>query len=341
MNTKNNNQKRFTLNDIAELSGVSKTTVSMVLNGRADEFRIKEETRQKILQIATNNRYRANLYAKALQSQRTNTIGLVIPDFSNFGFAQTSKTLERLCRNHGLQLIISCSDEEPHLEAKAIESLLEMQIDLLITTPICQNQKDYPYLDSIPTIQLDRFIKDAPHIPYVITDDQSAVEALVSDMICKYRLDEFYYFGGLLQLTPSEARLQGFKCGLQQGGLTLQTDWISHRDYHSESGYLMMEQLLQRLGRLPQAIFVASYGLLVGVLRFLNERQLLDQLSNQTLHLATFDDYELLNCLPFKINSIRQQHDQIANELFASILNILEKKPVENKTIAAKLCWRD
>ena len=55
MNTKNNNQKRFTLNDIAELSGVSKTTVSMVLNGRADEFRIKEESRQKILQIATNN----------------------------------------------------------------------------------------------------------------------------------------------------------------------------------------------------------------------------------------------------------------------------------------------
>lgn len=332
--------KRCTLNDIAELSGVSKTTVSMVLNGRADEFRIKDETRRKILQIAQKNHYRANIYAKALQAQRTNTIGLVIPDFSNFGFAQTSRILEKLCRNHGLQLIISCSDEQPHLEAKAIENLLERQIDLLITTPIQQSKRHYPHLGTIPSIQLDRFIKDAD-VPYVITDDQSAVTQMVSRMIKKQQLHEFYYLGGLLQLTPSEARLQGFKCGLQQGGLTLHDDWIKHRDYHSESGYQMMTELLRDLGRLPQAVFVASYGLLVGVLRFLNEKNLLDQLSSRQLHLATFDDYELLNCLPFHINSIRQDHEQIAKQLFASILKLLDKKTVNNQIIPADICWRD
>ncbi|KGQ69800.1 sucrose operon repressor [Chelonobacter oris] len=333
--------KRCTLNDIAELSGVSKTTVSMVLNGRADEFRIKAETRQKILSIAQQHHYRANIYAKALQAQRTNTIGLVIPDFSNFGFAQTSKILERLCRNNGLQLIISCSDEQPQQEAKAIENLLERQIDLLITTPTQQSKRCYPHLDTLPSLQLDRVIKDADHVPYVITDDQSAVAEMVSGMIEKHQLSEFHYLGGLLQLTPSEARLQGFKCGLQQAGLPLQADWIHHRDYRAESGYIMMQQLLQHAGRLPQAIFVASYGLLVGVLRFLNEHQLLNQLSSRQLHLATFDDYELLNCLPFNINSIRQNHEQIANQLFASILNLLDKKPSENKIIPAELCWRD
>lgn len=338
MLTKN---KRCTLHDIATLSGVSKTTVSMVLNGRADEFRIKEETKQKILTIAEQQHYRANIYAKALQSQRTNTIGLVIPDFSNHGFAQTSKILEKLCRNHNLQLIISCSDEQSELEAKAIENLLERQIDLLITTPVQQSKHHYPHLDSIPSIQLDRFTKDADHIPYVITDDQSAVATMVRTMVEKHQLTEFYYIGGLLQLTPSEARVEGFKCGLQQSGLTLQPDWISHRDYHSASGYFMMQQLTQRLKRLPQAVFVASYGLLIGVLRFLNEHNLLDQLSQQTLHLATFDDYELLDCLPFNINSIRQDHQQIANQLFASIINLLHSKPASNKIIPAELCWRD
>lgn len=90
------NKKRLTLSDIAELSGVSKTTASMILNGRSDDFRIKPETCQKVKGIAEKYGYRANVYAKALQAQRTNVIGLVIPDFTNYGFALTSKALERL-----------------------------------------------------------------------------------------------------------------------------------------------------------------------------------------------------------------------------------------------------
>ena len=95
-------QKRLTLSDIARLAGVSKTTASIILNNRGDDFRIKAETRQKVREVAQQYGYRANAYAKALQARKTNVIGMVIPDLTNYGFAQTAKTLERLCRENGL-----------------------------------------------------------------------------------------------------------------------------------------------------------------------------------------------------------------------------------------------
>lgn len=132
---KTEQQKRLTLNDIARLAGVSKTTASIILNNRGDDFRIKAETRQKVQAVAQKYGYRANAYAKALQARKTNVIGLVIPDLTNYGFAQTAKTLERLCRENGFYLVIACSDDNPAQEKVAIERLLDRQVDLLITAP--------------------------------------------------------------------------------------------------------------------------------------------------------------------------------------------------------------
>ncbi len=332
--------KRLTIADIAQLTGVSKTTVSMVLNGRGDNFRIKPETQEKILAIAKKHHYKANSVARALQAQRSNTIGLVIPDFSNLGFAATTKTLERLCRDNGLQLIIACSDENVQQEAIAIERLLDRQIDLLITTPIKVNAAHYRALNiNVPVIQLDRCTTKS-HTPYIVTDDESAVIELINTLCQRHSLSEFYYLGGQAELRPSTARLSGFKQGLQQAELPLQQEWIIQTSYYADSAYLAIEQLYQKLGRLPQALFTGSYALLEGVLRFLNDHQLLDHLTTGKMHLSTFDDYELLNCLPFKINSIQQNHQKIAQQLFLMLQALLKGEKVSNQIIPAKIIWR-
>ncbi|MFC0308822.1 LacI family DNA-binding transcriptional regulator [Gallibacterium trehalosifermentans] len=337
----NTNSKRLTITDIAQLTGVSKTTVSMVLNGRGNNFRIKPETQEKILAIAKKHHYKANSVARALQAQRSNTIGLVIPDFSNLGFAATTKTLERLCRDNGLQLIIACSDEMLQQETIAIERLLDRQIDLLITTPIHADAAYYRGLNiNVPVIQLDRATQKSS-TPFIITDDESAVIELIDTLCQRYQLSEFYYIGGQAELRPSTARLSGFKQGLRKANLTLQPDWVIQTSYYAESAYLAIEQLYHRLGRLPHALFTGSYALLEGVLRFLNDHQLLDQLTSGKMHLSTFDDYELLNCLPFKINSIQQNHQKIAQQLFVMLQALLKGETVENQIIPAKIIWRN
>lgn len=80
--------KKISLKDIAEAAGVSTALVSFVLNGKRKEYRVGEETAQRILKIANDMNYQPNLAAKSLRSGKTKTIGLVVSDISNPFFSQ-------------------------------------------------------------------------------------------------------------------------------------------------------------------------------------------------------------------------------------------------------------
>lgn len=333
--------KRITLNDIARLSGVSKTTVSMILNGQSEQFRIKPETREKVREIAKQHGYRANANAKALKMQRSNVIGFVIPDLTNYGFASTAKTLERLCRENGLQLVIACSDDNPIQEKLAIERLLDRQIDVLVTAPTHQDPSYYQrILKQVPMLLTDRYVPNLA-LCHIISADSDKIAELVQKTSEVYQLSEYYYFGGQLCLSPSQSRLAGFRQGLKLANLPETSGWIVHKDYQSASGYQMLQEVVIQLGRLPQAIFTASYTILEGVLRYLTEHQQMDKLFNRELHLATFDDHDVLNALPFHIHSIKQNHDQIAHEIFVAIRQKLQGKQPENVQVACEIIWRE
>lgn len=337
----NKQKKRLTLNDLAILCGVSKTTVSMILNGRGDEFRIKPETCKRVQEVAEQHGYRANIYAKLLQAQRSNVIGLVIPDLTNYGFALTAKNLERICRENGLQLVIACSDDNPQQEKLAIERLLDRQVDLLITAPTHQDPNYYKKIvKHTPMLQIDRHIPNL-EINYIISDDTPRIAELVENIVRAYELDEFFYFGGQLSLSPSLSRLKGFYEGLGQSHLIPESGWILHKNYQPESGYQMMAEVVERLGRLPKAVFTASYTLLEGVLRYLTEHKQMDKLLHRELHLATFDDHHLLDALPFHIHSIQQNHEEIANRTFQLLTEKLQRKSVKNIKVDCEIIWRN
>ncbi|HDR1020880.1 TPA: LacI family DNA-binding transcriptional regulator [Pasteurella multocida] len=334
------NKKRVTLNDIAKLCGLSTTTVSMILNNRGEEFKIKAETCQRVKAIAEEQGYRANVYAKSLKMQRSNVIGLVIPDLTNYGFAYTAKILEKQCRENGLQLIIACSDDNPLQEKLAIERLLDRQIDFLITAPTHQDPTYYKKISQqIPILQLDRYVPNLS-LNYVISNDREKIATLIPQLASQYQLTEFMYFGGQRTLSPSESRLAGFLQGLEQANIAIQNDWILHRTYQPESGYQMLAETESKLGRLPQAIFTASYTLLEGVLRYLTEHQKMDLLLNRQLHLATFDDHDILNALPFHIHSIKQNHHQIAQHIFSHITRYFEGRKSHNEKIECDIIYR-
>jgi len=321
--------KRITIKDVAELAGVSKATASLVLNGRSKELRVAEETRDRVLAIAKQHHYQPSIHARSLRDNRSHTIGLVVPEITNYGFADFSHELETLCREAGVQLLISCTDENPGQETVVVNNMVSRQVDGLIVASSMLNDTDYQKLsEQLPIVLFDRHMNDSS-LPQVITDSITPTKALVAD-IARQHPDEIYFLGGQPRLSPTRDRLEGFKQGLEQAGVTLRPEWIVHGNYHPSSGYEMFAALCAQLGRPPKAVFTAACGLLEGVLRYMGQHNLLQS----DMRLASFDDHYLYDSLAIPIDTIRQDNRQLAWHCFDLIGKLIEgdvPEPLQRK----------
>ncbi|MGF0915962.1 LacI family DNA-binding transcriptional regulator, partial [Klebsiella pneumoniae] len=172
--------KRVTIKDIAELAGVSKATASLVLNGRGKELRVAQETRERVLAIAREQHYQPSIHARSLRDNRSHTIGLVVPEITNYGFAVFSHELETLCREAGVQLLISCTDENPGQESVVVNNMIARQVDGLIVASCMHSDADYQKLsEQLPVVLFDRFPSDSA-LPLVMTDSVTPTAELIS-----------------------------------------------------------------------------------------------------------------------------------------------------------------
>ena len=226
--------KRITIKDIAELAGVSKATASLVLNGRGKELRVAQETRERVLAIAREQHYQPSIHARSLRDSRSHTIGLVVPEITNYGFAVFSHELETLCREAGVQLLISCTDENPGQESMVVNNMIARQVDGLIVASCMHSDADY--------------LKLSEQLPLVMTDSLAPTAELIA-RIAGQHADEFWFLGGQPRLSPSRDRLAGFSQGLAQAGVELRPEWIINGNYHPSSGYEMFAALCARLRR--------------------------------------------------------------------------------------------
>ena len=327
---------RLTIDDIARMAGVSRTTASMVLNGRAGQFRISAATQERVLATARENHFQPSQSARALRSGRSNTLGMVVPELTNFAHASLAQAMEPLCHQAGYQLLVVTSSDEPEQEAEGIGHLIARQVDGLMVAPCSPAPEAYlKWRSRLPLILVDRRL-DTPSLPYVVTDAESAVTTLMLDAMGE-GVEEAYYFGGQPYLSPSIDRLNGFRAALTQAGLQEQPGWVRARDYRRSSGYALMQECYRDLGRYPQVLFTGSITLLEGALAFISEQRHFDVAPRRIL---TFDDHFLLDCLPLKIDAIQQDSAALASAALAGLLGLLQGREAASSVVPAVLHWR-
>ncbi|ADU72711.1 substrate-binding domain-containing protein [Pantoea sp. At-9b] len=321
--------KRVTISDIAALAGVSKATASLVLNGRGKELRVAKETRERVLTLAQQHHYQPSIHARLLRDDRSHTLGLVVPEITNHGFAVFSHELENLCREAGLQLLISCTDENAGQEMVVVNNLVARQVDGIIVASSMLSDSDYVKLsEQLPVVLFDRHMNDT-RLPLVITDSITPTADLV-ERLARANPDEIYFLGGQPRLSPTKDRLAGFMQGLERAGVTPRPEWIIHGNYHPSSGYEMFAALCARLGRPPKALFTAACGLLEGVLRYMSQHHLL----TSEIRIASFDDHYLYDSLSVPIDTVEQNIPRLAQECFSMLTQMIQgQDPAESQVI--------
>ena len=161
------------LKDIAETLNLSKTTVSWVLSGRADEKGISAATQQRVSRCAQRLNYRPNLLARSLNTGESGMIGLILPSISDSFYSQVAREVEMEVEEHGYSLMICSSESEPERENRMIRLFRAKQVDGLIIAPTVRSGEEIRRLvdESFALVVLDRPIPKLA-TPCVLVDKE-------------------------------------------------------------------------------------------------------------------------------------------------------------------------
>lgn len=310
----------MTLDEVSKLAGVSKTTASYVINGKAKKYRISEKTQLKVMAVVDEHNYRPDHAAAALRAGSSRSFGLIIPDLENTSYAKLAKLLEYNSRKAGYQILIGCSDDDPETEKNVVEALISRRIDALFVASALPNGSEY-YLkiqqQGTPIIAIDRSLDDE-HFSCVISEDFDAAYELTQSVI-NSAVTSVGLIGALPDLNISRQRHLGFQAHVKEQGLLSITGYGEH--FNNESGKAIFEKWIKE-DTVPDAIITTSYTLLEGLLDVLIEKPEL----MKNLKIGTFGDNRLLDFLPIKINSLPQQFELIADSALGLGLNASAKR---------------
>lgn len=308
------------LDEIARLAGVSRTTASYVINGKAKQYRVSEKTVEKVMAVVRQHNYQPNAVAAGLRAGKTRSIGLVIPDLENTSYTRIAKHLERQARQQGYQLLIACSEDQPDNEMRCIEHLLQRKIDaLIVSTSLPAQHPFYQHCAErqLPVIALDRPL-DQRLFSSVVGADREDAFAL-AEAQRQQSIDNILFFGALPELSVSFLREQGFREAWLDD--ERQPQFLYSDSFDRQHAARQFTTYLQQ-NSLPGAIFTTSFALLQGVMDACLST--LGELPS-TLSIATFGDHELLDFLACPVLSAGQRHQDIAECVLALVLKTLEQ----------------
>lgn len=261
--------KKITMETVAKIAGVSKATVSRVLNGA--EEGVGSETRQRVLNVAKEMNYALDA-SKVISAAHCKNVALIIPDITNPFFADIAKAVERRARREGYSVMISNTDFCEEEELQCLHELVTKDIDgiILISSGFCAKSEHLlPFQCGVPMVLLDRKLKGTPQYLNVTSNNEYA--AVIScEKLIKNGDSRIAFISGPLNISTSEERLEGYKAALAQYGIPFDNALLTYGDYTVESGYNAVLSM-ERSGVKFSAILAANDLTALGALRALKE----------------------------------------------------------------------
>jgi len=329
---------RLTLERIGELAGVSRSTVSRVINNREG---VSNRVRQRVLKVIEETGYRPHAAARSLAAQRTQVLGLVIPRsvqsfFADPYFPLLIQGIAHACNVHEytLSLFMFHSEEEEHdlyprvlsrglLDGVIVSSFVEEDplIPLLL-------ESDMPFvMDGRPLI--------AGAINYVDVDNVAGARNAVAHLI-RHGRQHIGHISGPLNTAVGLDRRQGYGEALARRGRVLKDELVVESDFSETGGYQACRQLLA-VG--VDAIFAASDKMAFGALRALHEA---GRGVPEDVAVVGFDDLETAAISHPPLTTVRQPIRETGAMAVEILLDIVEngREPARQSILSTQLVIR-
>jgi LacI family transcriptional regulator len=298
-------RKKVNIKDIAEATNLSVTTVSRVLNGKADQFRISEQSQKKIIETAEALHYIPNQIAQYLQSGKTRTIALIIPSLINPYFSRIAGKINSELQQLGYTTLISDSNESCEIEREEIIQIISSNVEGILIAPCGDSRENLELIQerNLQVVCIDRYI-EGMDIPIVSTDNYQGAYAATQHLI-KNGHTRIACIQGVESSMPNKLRIKGFKAAMKEAGIHEYS--IVGTAFSVQNGYA--ETLLLLYGKeRPSAIFALSNTISLGSIKALKENNIRIP---EDISLITFDDHPYMDFLTTPLTCVAQPIDDI------------------------------
>lgn len=291
---------------IAERARVSIGTVSHVINETAV---VRTKLRERVLEAIRSLGYQPSALARGLRRNRTNILGMVIPDITNPFFPGVVRGVEDVAYKRSFRLILCNADNDPSKEASYVRELRSYHIAGLLIIPaagadIAGHLRAYTSA-SVPVVCIDRVPEGWKDDAVLVANAEGAY--LATRHMIQMGHERLAVITGPLKLTNAADRLKGFTRALNEARLAVKTEFVREADFDTASGYQAALRLLRMLPR-PTAIFACNDLTALGVLQAARE---LGLRCPEDLSIAGFDGLEFTKFTDPSLTSVYQPGYQL------------------------------
>ena len=259
-----------TIKDVARMAGVSMSTVSKYMNGG----HVREENVESIRKAIEVLDYRINPFARRLKTQRSRSIGILLPDITAPFFGAVVTALDKTLREYGYHTIMSCYSANHGMERDNLHYLISTGIDGLIYIPEDLSAEEYYELTAncnIPMVQMDRMIQGV-ECDAVLVDNADATYSATAELISRGHRNIAMMTGPKSVFTAKERQV-GYLRALSDHGILFDDSLFVSNENTFATGYHGFEQIWNQPER-PTAVVTTNYDITLGLVTAVRERGL-------------------------------------------------------------------
>lgn len=296
-----------TILDVAKEAGVSKSTVSRVIN---NEGTVKPETRIAVEEAIEKLKYSPSYFAQGMRTGLTKTIAMVVPEYSNPFYSEMFRGVEDIALKYGYMVFVCNTERHTVSDIEYTKELLRRNIDGIIYNTYHRNDNVSEYLKKVskqtPIVFMDKNFDDCSDVSYVYIDGYESVRKAVNYLFNQGHRKIGYILNSE-DISVIQERYLGYLKGLEDCGLKLEEKWIYRVRRENEPDYIKLGRDAARyylsLAERPNVIMAAIDMIGIGCIKELNSLHIKIP---EEMGVIGFDNISLSNLIEPALTTISQ-----------------------------------
>ncbi len=311
------------IKDVAREAGVSIATVSRVLN---DIDVVNEETKKKVVEAIKKLGYRPNIVARSLKTQRTRTIGILIPDISSQFYPEIVRGAEDVANIYDYNVMLCNSDFDIDKEKEYLRVLKEKMVDgvLYMSSSLENDILDLINELDVKTVLVETDDKNA-NLPSVTIDNIKATYETTKYLIDKGMKDIAFIGVSRDDNNAWRKRYTGYKNALEENGINIKEGLTYFNNLKVETGYNGVMEIMNK-GVKPEAIVCASDEIAMGAINALRDKGLKVP---EDVSVIGFNDIDLARAFYPKLTTVHQPMYDMGSVAMRMLIKLINNKVLE------------